>query len=90
MEAQQVKDAERVSERIQVILTHAAGNGAPIGGLKVSSESGGSVAGPSGTEDTYRIYAESFRRIDHLRRLLAEAQAIVRPALAVPTPAHKS
>ena len=68
--------------KIQAILTHAPGNGAPIGGLKVVAESGWFAARPSGTEDIYKIYAESFRGADHLRRILEEAQAIVNDALA--------
>jgi len=69
-------------EKIQTILTHAPGNGASIGGLKVIAESGWFAARPSGTEDIYKIYAESFRGADHLRRILEEAQTIVNDALA--------
>ena len=58
------------------------GNDAPIGGLKVIAESGWFAARPSGTEDIYKIYAESFRGADHLRRILEEAQAIVNDTLA--------
>jgi phosphoglucomutase len=65
------------------LATHAPGNGAPIGGLKVIAESGWFAARPSGTEDIYKIYAESFRGADHLRRILEEAQAIVSDTLAV-------
>ena len=61
---------------------HAPGNGAPIGGLKVVAESGWFAARPSGTENIYKIYAESFRGADHLRRILEEAQTIVSDALA--------
>jgi len=64
----------------QTILTHAPGNGAPIGGLKVIAESGWFAARPSGTENIYKIYAESFRGEEHLRRILEEAQAIVSDA----------
>ena len=74
---QQVQSTELAGEKIQTILTHAPGNGAPIGGLKVIAESGWFAARPSGTEDIYKIYAESFRGADHLRRILEEAQAIV-------------
>jgi phosphoglucomutase len=70
------------------INTHAPGNGAPIGGLKVAAESGWFAARPSGTENIYRIYPESFRGADHLRLLLEEAQRIVSAALA-PAPARK-
>ena len=62
-------------EQIQSILTHAPGNGAPIGGVKVIAENGWFAARPSGTEDIYKIYAESFRGADHLRRILEEAQS---------------
>ncbi|WP_051114412.1 phosphoglucomutase (alpha-D-glucose-1,6-bisphosphate-dependent) [Methylobacter marinus] len=79
---QQVKLSELAGEKIQTVLTHAPGNGAPIGGLKVVAESGWFAARPSGTEDIYKIYAESFRGADHLRRILEEAQTIVTDALA--------
>ncbi len=58
-------------------------NGAPIGGLKVIAESGWFAARPSGTEDIYKIYAESFRGADHLHRILEEARKIASDALAV-------
>jgi phosphoglucomutase len=80
----QILSAELAGEKIQNILTEAPGNGAPIGGLKVITESGWFAARPSGTEDIYKIYAESFRGADHLRRIMAEAQAIVGAALAAP------
>jgi phosphoglucomutase len=79
---QQVRSAELAGEKLQTILTQAPGNDAPIGGLKVVAESGWFAARPSGTEDIYKIYAESFRGADHLRRILEEAQAIVNDALA--------
>jgi phosphoglucomutase len=79
---QQVHLTELAGEKIRTVLTHAPGNGAPIGGLKVITESGWFAARPSGTESTYKIYAESFRGADHLRRILEEAQAIVSDALA--------
>jgi phosphoglucomutase len=82
---QQILSAELAGEKIQNILTEAPGNGAPIGGLKVIAENGWFAARPSGTEDIYKIYAESFRGADHLRRILEEAQTIVGAALAVPT-----
>ena len=62
----------------------APGNGAPIGGIKVSAASGWFAARPSGTEDIYKIYAESFRSADELNSILAEAQKIVDTALAAP------
>jgi phosphoglucomutase len=82
---QQVKLTELAGEKIQSILTQAPGNGAPIGGLKVIAESGWFAARPSGTEDIYKIYAESFRGENHLRRILEEAQTMVGAALAAPT-----
>ncbi len=59
----------------------APGNGAEIGGLKVTAENGWFAARPSGTEDVYKIYAESFRDQAHLDRIVKEAQAIVAAAL---------
>jgi phosphoglucomutase len=82
LSAQQVRLTELAGEKIRTILTLAPGNGASIGGLKVIAESGWFAARPSGTEDIYKIYAESFRGVDHLRRILEEAQAIVNDALA--------
>jgi phosphoglucomutase len=79
---QQVRSTDLAGEKIQAILTRAPGNGAAIGGLKVIAESGWFAARPSGTEDIYKIYAESFQRADHLRRILEEAEAIVGDALA--------
>ena len=79
---QQVRLKELAGEQIQTILTHAPGNGAPIGGLKVVAESGWFAARPSGTEDIYKIYVESFRGTDHLGRILDEAQTIVSDAVA--------
>jgi phosphoglucomutase len=78
---QQVRSADLAGERIRTILTRAPGNGASIGGLKVIAESGWFAARPSGTEDIYKIYAESFKGADHLRRILEEAQTIVSDAL---------
>jgi phosphoglucomutase len=78
----QVKLTELAGEKIQAVLTEAPGNGAPIGGLKVVSKSGWFAARPSGTENIYKIYAESFQGADHLRRILEEAQTIVSDALA--------
>ena len=79
---QQVRSKELAGEQIQSILTHAPGNGAPLGGLKVVAESGWFAARPSGTEDIYKIYVESFRGMDHLKRILDEAQTIVSDAVA--------
>jgi phosphoglucomutase len=77
-----VRFTDLAGEKIQTILTRAPGNDAPIGGLKVVAESGWFAARPSGTENIYKIYAESFRGADHLRRILEEAQTIVNDALA--------
>lgn len=74
---QQVRSSDLAGEKIQAILSHAPGNGAPIGGLKVITENGWFAARPSGTENIYKIYAESFRGQDHLRRIVDAAQAIV-------------
>jgi phosphoglucomutase len=79
---QQVRSADLAGEKIQTILTRAPGNDAAIGGVKVVAENGWFAARPSGTEDIYKIYAESFRGPDHLRRILEEAQTIVDEALA--------
>ncbi len=84
LDARQVQSKELAGEPIRSILTQAPGNGAAIGGLKVETEHGWFAARPSGTEAIYKIYAESFRGADHLRRLLAEAQALVDAALAAP------
>ena len=85
---QQVSSADLAGEKIQAILTNAPGNDASIGGLKVIAKSGWFAARPSGTEDIYKIYAESFRDADHLRRIEEEAQAIVTAAVTA-APARK-
>jgi phosphoglucomutase len=79
---QDVKSDQLAGEKVTSILTRAPGNDAPIGGLKVSSENGWFAARPSGTENVYKIYAESFRGGDHLRLLQQDARAIVESALA--------
>ncbi len=79
---QQVRITELAGEPIDQILTSAPGNNAPIGGVKVTSRGGWFAARPSGTEDIYKIYAESFHGAGHLDRLIAEAQHIVDAALA--------
>jgi phosphoglucomutase len=73
--------ADLAGEKIQRILTKAPGDGSPIGGVKVVAESGWFAARPSGTEEIYKVYAESFRDEEHLRRIQAEAQAMVGRAL---------
>jgi phosphoglucomutase len=76
-----VRESTLAGEPITAKLTHAPGNGAPIGGLKVAATSGWFAARPSGTENVYKIYAESFRDEDHLDAIVREAQAIVANAL---------
>jgi phosphoglucomutase len=78
----QVKSTELAGEAIQSVLSHAPGNNQAIGGLKVMTENGWFAARPSGTEDIYKIYAESFVGEDHLKRLVAEAQVLVDAAIA--------
>jgi len=73
---------ELAGERIEQILTTAPGEGSPIGGIKVIAQDGWFAARPSGTEEIYKIYAESFLGQDHLRQIEAEAQTIVSEALA--------
>lgn len=80
---QQVQATELAGEKILAMLTKAPGNGSPIGGLKVVTEHGWFAARPSGTEAVYKIYAESFRGEDHLRRLQEEAQALIARACSV-------
>jgi phosphoglucomutase len=80
----QVQITSLGGEKIDRVLDHAPGNGAPVGGIKVMTASGWFVARPSGTEDIYKIYAESFRSEEHLHALLQEAQGIVDRALAGP------
>jgi len=77
----QVKITQLGGEKIESVLDRAPGNDAPIGGIKLIAASGWFAARPSGTENIYKIYAESFRGDDHLRKLLREAQRIVDGAL---------
>jgi phosphoglucomutase len=78
---EQIHSTNLAGEKIQAVLTHAPGNGAAIDGLKVTTQSGWFAARPSGTEDIYKIYAESMIGEDHLRRIVEEAQSIVDAAL---------
>jgi phosphoglucomutase len=78
----QVEAGTLAGEPIQAKLTRAPGNDAPIGGLKVVTENGWFAARPSGTEDIYKIYTESFRGEEHLKQIQDEAQQIVADALA--------
>ncbi len=77
-----IREPELAGEKIERILTRAPGDGNEIGGVKVIAASGWFAARPSGTEDVYKIYAESFRDADHLRRIQQEAQRIVDAVLA--------
>jgi phosphoglucomutase len=81
LSAQQVKSTELAGEKIEAILTTAPGNHAAIGGLKVATANGWFAARPSGTENIYKIYAESFKGEDHLKRIVTEAQTIVDNAI---------
>jgi phosphoglucomutase len=82
LDASQVRIKDLAGDPIEQIFTRAPGNDAPIGGLKVTSRGGWFAARPSGTEDIYKIYAESFHGEAHLDRLIAEAQLIVDATLA--------
>jgi len=77
----QVQSTELAGEKIEAIITNVPDTGASIGGLKVTAKNGWFAARPSGTEDIYKIYAESFLGVEHLRRILDEAQAIVSRAV---------
>ncbi|HMA31625.1 MAG TPA: alpha-D-glucose phosphate-specific phosphoglucomutase, partial [Casimicrobiaceae bacterium] len=79
---QRIEATELAGEKIASILGNAPGNGAPIGGVKVIANRRWFAARPSGTEDIYKIYAESFGGAVHLQRIVAEAQAIVDRAIA--------
>jgi phosphoglucomutase len=81
LSAEQVTGTELAGEPIQEVLTKAPGNDAPIGGVKVVAPSAWFAARPSGTEDVYKIYAESFLGEDHLARVIAEAEELVAGAL---------
>lgn len=78
---EQIRVDQLAGEKIQALLTKAPGNGKPIGGLKVISDNGWFAVRPSGTEDVYKIYAESFLGEGHLRRIQEEAQATVNQAI---------
>ena len=78
---EQVEDSELAGEPILDKLTSAPGNGAAIGGLKVVAEHGWFAARPSGTEDVYKVYAESLDGEERLERILDEARDIVKQAL---------
>jgi phosphoglucomutase len=79
-----IKESQLAGEPITAKLTRAPANDAPIGGLKVLTASGWFAARPSGTEDIYKIYAESFQSEAHLNSIVSEAQEIVNGALEDP------
>ena len=76
-------------ERPITITTNAAGDGSPIGGVKVVAANGWFAARPSGTEAIYKIYAESFSGKEHLALIEAQAQAVANQAFAASAPAHQ-
>jgi phosphoglucomutase len=88
LSAESVKASTLAGEAIVAKLTRAPGNDAPIGGLKVIASSGWFAARPSGTEDLYKIYAESFRSEEHLDAIVTEAREIVDRALAASKVSH--
>lgn len=79
---EKVTSTELAGEPIQKVLSNAPGNDQAFGGVKVMTENGWFAARPSGTEDIYKIYAESFVSEDHLKRLVAEAQVLVDGAIS--------
>ena len=79
-----VRESDLAGEPITAKLTRAPGNNAPIGGLKVVATSGWFAARPSGTENIYKIYAESFKSQEHLKAIVSEAQEMVNNALGSP------
>jgi phosphoglucomutase len=76
---------ELAGEKIEAVLDRAPGNGEPIGGVKVTTAGGWFAARPSGTEDVYKIYAESFRGEDHLARIFADAESMIKELSAKET-----
>jgi phosphoglucomutase len=84
LSADSIQSAELAGEPVTKVLTTAPGDGNPIGGVKVVAKDGWFAARPSGTEDLYKIYAESFKGDEHLKRIQEEAQAIVGRALGGP------
>jgi phosphoglucomutase len=81
LSAEQVTASEMAGEKITAVLTEAPGNGAAVGGLKVTTGNGWFAARPSGTEDVYKIYAESFLGADHLEHIQTDARALVSDVL---------
>ncbi len=86
LSAGQIEVGELAGEKIMDVLTLAPGNGAPIGGLKVMTEHGWFAARPSGTEDVYKLYAESFLGEDHLERIIGQARQIIARAMEAAGP----
>ncbi|OPZ83400.1 MAG: Phosphoglucomutase [bacterium ADurb.Bin425] len=82
LSAEDVKASEFAGEKIVGKYTSAAGNNEAIGGLKVATENGWFAARPSGTEDVYKIYAESFKSEEHLKQIQKEAQELVKEVLS--------
>ena len=82
LQQKQANALQRPHRPTEARQARAAGNDAPIGGLKVATENGWFAARPSGTEDIYKIYAESFKSAVHLQQVVAEAKEIVSKALA--------
>jgi phosphoglucomutase len=82
LDAKRIRSENIAGDKIESVITRAPGNDQPIGGVKVMSASGWFAARPSGTENIYKIYAESFRDQAHLERLLVDAQTVVDAALA--------
>lgn len=82
LSAEQIATKELAGQPITAILSHAPGNGAPIGGVKVTAADGWFAARPSGTEEVYKIYAESFRDEAHLAAIQEDARQIVGKAFA--------
>jgi phosphoglucomutase len=86
MDRNSVKASELAGEPIETVMTHAPGNHAPIGGVKVIARSGWFAARPSGTENIYKVYAESFRGPEHLQTIVRQAEEIVAEALGQKKP----
>ena len=85
MSKESIQTPTLAGEKIQTVLTHAPGDGEAIGGVKVIAPSGWFAARPSGTEEIYKIYAESFRSQQHLQQIEAEAETMVTEALTAST-----
>ena len=82
LSADQITATDLAGDPITAVMTKAPGNNAPIGGVKVTTADAWFAARPSGTEDKYKIYAESFKGVDHLARVQEQAQEVVDAALS--------